>query len=106
MTQTLIAGLYIIKYDEDGKLLIFLPQPEGNKEKPVIMYDGGAHALLVRNRGQKIILDNVSPDIRSDFRSAYKAIVVEVSGSEIVDHYEVLVHHPEKISVNWQLYGL
>lgn len=31
MTQTLIAGLYIIKTDEDGKLLIFLPQPEGKK---------------------------------------------------------------------------
>ena len=44
MTQTLIAGLYIIKTDEDGKLLIFLPQPEGKKERPIILYDGGKHA--------------------------------------------------------------
>ena len=41
MTQALIAGLYIIKTDEDGKLLIFLPQPEGGFVGGVLTDNGG-----------------------------------------------------------------
>ena len=106
MTQTLIAGLYIIKTDEDGKLLIFLPQPEGKKERPIILYDGGKHALLVRNPGQSVILDHISPEIRQTLTNTDNAIIVEVRGQEIADHYETVLRHTEKIPVDWSKYGL
>ena len=106
MTQTLIAGLYIIKTDEDGKLLIFLPQPEGKKERPIVLYDGGKHARCVRHPEQHVILDHISSEIRQTLAKTNNAIIVEVRGQEIADHYEAILRHTEKIPVNWSKYGL
>ena len=106
MSQTIAAGLYIIKQDEDGNVMIFLPQPEGNKDNPLIMYDGKMHALLVRNKNQNVILDCIADNMREELLNTDKVWVVEVFGEEIVDSYECGLRKVDKIPVDWSKYGL
>lgn len=100
------AGLYIIKQDEDGNVLIFLPKPEGEKQKPIIIYDGKDHALFVRNAEQSIILDYVNPEVRDVLNKAEAVFIIEVVGQDIADSYESVVRHVDRIPLNWQKYGL
>jgi len=106
MSTTVTAGFYIIKQDEYGNILVFIPAPEGEKNKPVIIYDGKEHALLVRNPEQNIILDYINPDIRAELSGTKEAIVVEVEGESVTDSYELDVRHVEEIPVQWENYGL
>ena len=106
MSQTIAAGLYIIKRDEEGNMMIFLPQPEGEKDHPLIMYDGGKHALLVRNKSQNVILDCIADSLKQELLNAEKAWVVEIFGNEIVDSYECGLRRVDKIPADWSKYGL
>lgn len=106
MSQTIVAGLYIIKQDEDGNMIIFLPHPEGEKNCPIIMYDGGKHALLIRNKKQNVILDCIADNFKTDLLSAEKIWVVEIFENEIVDSYECGLRRIDKIPVDWSKYGL
>ena len=106
MAETLLAGLYAVKRDEDDNLLIFLPQPDGIKDNPVILYDGGEHALFSRNRGQNIVLDYVNPEMRRELSTAAECMVAEVRGQNVADHYRAVVRHVDNIPVDWQKFGL
>lgn len=106
MATTTTAGFYVIKQDEDGNVLVFLPQPEGEKENPIIIYDGQEHALLVRSKEQNIILDYVNPDIRKELARVLAVTIIEVKGSEIVDNYIAGLRRVDSIPIDWKIYGL
>ena len=61
--------------------------------------------MLYLKPGQKKILDNIRTEIRQQANTD-NAIMVEVRGQEIADHYETALRHTEKIPVDWSKYGL
>jgi hypothetical protein len=107
MAKTVLAGLYIVKQDENGNVMIFLPQPDGTKdEKTIVIYDGKEHALFSRNSEQNIILDYVNPEVREILNDTDELYIVEVEDQDIKDSYKAGVRHVEEIPLKWEEYGL
>lgn len=106
MSTTIKAGFYIVKQDENENIILFLPKVFGEKNNPVIIYDGKEHGLLVHNQEKNIILDYLNPDIRDPLSKASELTVVEVEENDAIDAYKVAVRHVESIPVDWKNYGL
>lgn len=106
MSNTIKAGFYIIKQDEEGNVLLFLPAFIGNHKNPIIVYDGKDHAVFSRNSELNIILDYINPEIREIFTNAQEVFVVEAEGKNIKESYKSKVKIVDNMPIQWEKYGL
>ena len=80
-----------------GNLLIIIRARIDSEEKPVIVYDGGEHALLYRNNENLIVLDYLHPMIRTSLYNAASVLIVEAQGSAIVREYFATIKQSSKV---------
>ena len=73
---------------------------------PYIIYDGNDHAVFVRSKEQKIILDYINPEVREKLRKAPEVMVVETLMDNIKSSYHVAMNMVEKIPLDWKKIGL
>lgn len=99
-------GSYIIAEGDDGNLYILISAKKDAPEAPSIIYDGGDHALFIRNGEQKIVLDYINPDVREKLRHTEEVVVVETADDQIKDSYAATVQFMEKLPVDWTVIGL
>ena len=82
------AKLYMVLKNTSDERCIFLtpekPYPI-NQSDPEIIYDGGEHAILYRNKDNAIILDYYPESERSHLKSVKEILVVE---------YDVITNQP------------
>ena len=80
-----------------GELLIVIRARIDSEEKPQIVYDGGEHALLYRNKESTIVLDYIHPMVRENLSGAHSVLIVEAQGSAIIREYFATVKQTDKI---------
>ncbi len=80
-----------------GELLIVIRARIDSEEKPQIIYDGGEHALLYRNKESTIVLDYIHPMVRENLSGAHSVLIVEAQGSAIIREYFATVKQTDKI---------
>ena len=76
-----------ILQNESGNLLFLVKSRKDEPVDPVIVYDGGEHALLYRNNNNTVILDDIHPAVRKTLRRKKQVLVVETNNGNIVHEY-------------------
>ncbi|MGD9637727.1 MAG: hypothetical protein AB7U85_01540 [Alphaproteobacteria bacterium] len=74
------AGDYIIAINKEREVLISMPLLYDMPEKAVIIYDGGDHALLKRNKDTSVLLDYVTPEFKYYTPRSDKLYIAEFGG--------------------------
>ena len=107
MSEYVTEKKFVVAEGDGGELYIFLTAKKDNPAAPQIIYDGKVHAVFLRNREQKIILDYIHPDIRDKLKKAKEVVVVEtLLGDNIKDSYFADMKIVDHIPVDWSLIGL
>lgn len=107
MSEYMTEKKFVVAEGDAGELYIFLTAKNDTPAAPQIIYDGRDHAVFLRNREQKIILDYIHPDIREKLKKAKEVVVVEtLIGDNIKDSYFADIKMVDKIPVDWSLIGL
>lgn len=106
MSEYTTEKKFVVAEGDSGELYIFMGAKQDKPSTPQIIYDGGDHAVFVRNCDQKIILDYIHPDIRQKLKEAKEVVIVETLLDNIRDSYFVRMKMVDKIPVDWGLIGL
>jgi hypothetical protein len=61
-----------------GDIMIGIRGHETVPSEPLLMYDGGAHGVLRRNRVDVVILDHIHPDVRRHIKAARQVTILEL----------------------------
>jgi len=72
-----IENSYDILQNKTGDTMFSILAREGEPDSPVLIYDGGAHALLCRNGGHTVILDYINPDVRPSLTHGKEVLIAE-----------------------------
>jgi hypothetical protein len=80
------AVVYEIRTNEYGRLCAVMFPPEGGypgePENPQLVYDGGEHAVLYKNKETAVILDYINPAVREKLLGEPKILIAEYSRKE------------------------
>lgn len=82
-----------------GELLIIIKARLTNESHPVIVYDGGEHALLYRNDENTVVLDFIHPQVRADLINKKRVLIVEAQGNSVIREYFSTVKAESKIEM-------
>ena len=82
-------SFYEVHINKHGELMISIHAREGEPSSPVLIYDGGPHALLYRTPQQVVLLDFLHTEIRTALLQAKRVLVAEAKNYKIVREYEV-----------------
>jgi len=91
-----VAGYYDILENEDGELLFTikcLDSPMSDGHAPVLYYDGGPHAIFVKNDDVTLICDFVHPGVRGSLGKVDEVLFAELKDGDITEEYMVDVRH-------------
>ena len=84
---------YVILPTTDEELIFAISVKDEDPIDPVLLYDGGEHALLYRSKSDVVILDYLPENIRERFDNIDKAFIVEIDYriKKLKQDYEVMV---------------
>ncbi len=82
---------YDILQNEAGEILIIINSRSGGPENPRFVYDGGATALLYRNKDGAVIFKNIAKDARLPLKSVSSMLIVEIEDEDVAREYVVPV---------------
>ena len=98
---------FVVAEGDAGEIYIFLSAKKDVPQAPQIIYDGCDHAVFLRNKDQKIILDYIHPDVREKLKKSKEVVMVEtLFDDNIKDSYYADIKVVDKIAVDWSLIGL
>ena len=78
--------VHLNKYDE---LMISIHAGKSEPASPVLIYDGGTHALLYRTPQSSVLLDFIHPDVRPFLLKAKQVLIAETKNYAVVREYTV-----------------
>ena len=81
--------MYQILQDPDNDLLLVIEPQDCEPDGPMFIYDGGDTALLFRDWGSNVRLNDISPETGPELLNAKIIYVVEMSGDDIAREYAV-----------------
>ena len=76
--------VHLNKYDE---LMISMHAREEDPQSPVLIYDGGNHALLYRTPQSSVLLDFIHPEVRPYLLKAKQVLIAETKDYKVVREY-------------------
>ncbi|MDR3126396.1 MAG: hypothetical protein LBT92_02070 [Rickettsiales bacterium] len=92
------AAVYEIRTNEYGRLCAVLLTPRGGypgePENPQLVYDGGEHAILYKNKETSVILDYINPAAREKLLGEPRILIAECpapDGGDIKDYIAEVV---------------
>ena len=106
MSEYTTEKKFVVACDENNELYIFIGAKKNHPDNPKIIYDGYDHAVFLRTPQERIILDYINPEIRSELRKSNRIIMVETILENIKESYYVDMQIVEKIPVDWHKIGL
>ncbi|MCQ2914199.1 MAG: hypothetical protein MJ247_03285 [Alphaproteobacteria bacterium] len=80
---------YEIHLNKQNEIMISIHKKDGKPNAPVLLYDGGEHALLYRTKSQTILLDFIAPEARPYLFKSKSIFISETENYQVVDGYEV-----------------
>ena len=69
-------------------------------ESPVLIYDGGNHALLYRTPGSSVLLDFIHPEVRPYLLKAEQVLIAETQNYQIVREYTVVCRRVKNLPID------
>ena len=89
------AEAYKIIVSPNNKVALLLRPQKGDPCKPYILYDGGNHAFLYRNKHDVILLDFLNPQITDILQSSASIVVIEADWhtNQTINDYLVSIKH-------------
>lgn len=84
---------YVILPTTDEELIFAISVKDEDPVDPVLMYDGGEHALLYRSKTDVVILDYLPEKIKERMEGIDKAYIVEIDYrvKKLKQDYEAMV---------------
>ena len=79
--------MYRILQDPDNDLLLVIEPQDCEPDGPMFIYDGGDTALLFRDWGSNVRLNDISPETGPELLNAKVIYVVEMAGDAIAREY-------------------
>lgn len=80
-------SFYEIHLNKQNEVMISLHAREEEPSSPVLLYDGGEHALLYRTPQSTVLLDFIHPDARQALFNAPSALIAETKNFKVVREY-------------------
>lgn len=80
-------SFYEIHLNKYNELMISLHARDGEPVSPVIIYDGGPHALLYRTPETAVLLDFIHPDVCPYLAEARQVLIAETKDYKVVREY-------------------
>lgn len=96
----------MIAEGEAGEIYFYLKAKKDHPTTPRIIYDGKEHAIFLRNKDQKIILDYINPEVRDKLRKSKEVIIVETILENIKECYIADMQMVDNIPLDWSKIGL
>ncbi|MBR7158057.1 MAG: hypothetical protein IKD08_00025 [Alphaproteobacteria bacterium] len=89
---------YVVMTDKENRVIVCISQKDLEPEQPMILYDGGQHAMFYRRRGQTVMLDYINQEMQQKVYEAPQVIVVELKNpKEAVRTYVVPIKKVQKL---------
>lgn len=91
-----VESYYDILENEDNELMFTLKDielPIDPAFTPRMYYDGGEHAIFIKNKTTGIICDYIHPGVRGSLGKVDEVLVAELKNGEIDEEYMVDVIH-------------
>jgi len=85
-----VAGYYDILENDVGELLFtlkYLEAPLKEGDKPVMYYDGGPHAILMKNNEAALICDMIHAGVRGTLEGIGKVLIGEFDDGKVMEEY-------------------
>lgn len=80
--------------------MISLHARDPEPESPVLIYDGGNHALLYRTPGSSVLLDFIHPEVRPYLLKAEQVLIAETQNYQIVREYTVVCRRVKNLPID------
>ncbi len=92
---------YVVMTDKENRVIICISQKDLEPEQPMILYDGGPHAMFYRRRGQTVMLDYINQEMQKKVYEANQVIIVELKNpKEATRTYVVPVKKVQKLPMD------
>lgn len=102
LIETSTEGRYDILQNAEGKVMIIINARKSEPYEPRLVYDGGPHALLYRNRSSAVLLDSINIKARSILKEQESVYITELIEEDVYREYTVavrIVKNLESLSV-------
>ena len=89
--------VHLNKYDE---LMISMHAKEGEPNSPVLIYDGGDHALLYRTPQSSVLLDFIHPEVRPYLLKANQVLIAETKDYRVTREYTAVCKRVKNLPID------
>ena len=89
--------VHLNKYDE---LMFSIHAGEEEPASPVLLYDGGQHALLYRTPQSSVLLDFIHPEVRPYLMNAKQVLIAETKDYKVAREYTVACKHVKNLPID------
>lgn len=89
--------VHLNKYDE---LMFSIHAGEEEPSSPVLLYDGGPHALLYRTPQASVLLDFIHPEVRPYLLNAKQVLIAETKDYKVTREYMVSCKHVKNLPID------
>ena len=93
-------SFYEVHLNKNNELMISLRAREGEPESPVLIYDGGDHALLYRTPQSSVLLDFIHPDARPYLLDAKQVLIAETKDYQVAREYTVTCKRVKNLPID------
>lgn len=93
-------SFYELHLNKNGEVMISIHAKDGAPKSSVLLYDGGAHALLYRTPEQSVLLDFIHPDARPYLAQAETVLIAEAADYKVVREYTAKCRHVKSLPLD------
>ena len=83
--------MYSIFKNDKGELALLIGVQPSDPDEPMLIYDGGDMAVLFRDWGSTIALDNLDESVRPVLKESKEIRVIEAKGEDFVRDYSARI---------------
>lgn len=93
-------SFYELHLNKSDEVMISLRSREGDPASPVLLYDGGEHALLYRRPEQSVLLDFIHPEARPYLLACDKVLIAETKDYAVEREYTAVCRHVKSLPLD------
>lgn len=80
--------------------MISIHARDGAPDSPVLIYDGGNHALLYRTPQSSVLLDYIHPEIREQLFKSNQVLIAETKDYKVIREYIVTCRSVKSLPID------
>lgn len=93
-------SFYEVHLNKHDELMFSIRAGDDEPASPVLLYDGGPHALLYRTPQSSVLLDFIHPDVCPYLMKAKQVLIAETRDYQVVREYWVACKHVKNLPID------